>query len=188
MSAAPHPDLVQVYSHVVTHDERYEIYPNACYVLSARLTPAIGVTDFQATLFTSPAPDTAGDDESKIPLYVDTSGRPDDYDARAGVGGSGMFFENGIYAACDATVAGDDAHLQVCYVPRKQFCPAFPYPEAELTECWDEAHNDGKSQDEAGSEYIPIYENFWDFERDNAEEDTGGSGGPGSTGTLGVNL
>lgn len=182
----PHPDLIQVYNRLLTHDERYEIFPDGAYVLYARLSPTLGVNSFEAVLYTSPAPDTALDDESKISLYVDLEGRPDDYDARSVVGGSGMFFENGIYAACDATTAGDDAYLQVVFVPRRQFCPAFPAPEKGLTECWDAAHNDGKTQADAG--YKPIYTNFTVFERDAAEEDTGGSGGPGSSGTLGLPL
>lgn len=186
--SAIHPDLIQTYSRLITHDERYEVFPDAAYVLSVRLSPALGVTQFEVNLVTSPSPDTAGDDEGKIPLYVDIEGRPDHYVAGDGLGIGAMFFENGIYAVADATVAGDDAYLQVRYVPRKQFCPAFPYPEEGLTRCWDEAHNGGKTQEELKSEYIPIYTNFWNFERDSAEEDTGSSGGPSGTGVLGLPL
>ena len=185
--SAIHPDLIQTWHSQLNNVTpgtlvRYEIYPNACYILSARLTPARNVTEFEATIYTSPAPDTALDAENKISLYVDTTGRPDDYIAGDGLGGAAMFCENGIYVACDATTAGDDAYLQVRYVPRKQFCPAFPYPEETLQKCWDEAHNEGVPQE--SPDYIPIYENFWDSERDNAEEDTGGSGSSGGTGLI----
>lgn len=170
-----HPDLIQTYSHQITHDQRYEVFPNACYLLSVRLSPAMGVTEFEVNIITSPSPDTAGDDEGKIPLYIDTEGRPDNYIAGDGLGTAAVFCENGIYAVADCTVAGDDAYLQVRFVPRKQFCPAFPYPEQTLQKCWEEAHPG-----------VPIYENFWDYERDNSEEDTGGSGGGGGTGIIAV--
>ena len=176
MSAAPHPDLIQTWSNQVSVTTagtivRYEVYPDACYILSARLVPAIGVTEFQVTIYTSPSPDNPLDYESKIPLYVDPSGRPDDYRAGDGVGAAAMFCENGIYAACDATTNGDDAYLQVRFVPRKQFCPAFPYPEETLLECWEEAHPG-----------VPIYENFWNYEREVAEDDEGSAGGEAGTG------
>lgn len=179
---AIHPDLIQTWNKQVSVTTpgtvvRYEIYPNACYILSARLSPARGVTEFEVNIYTSPAPDDAGDDEDKIPLYVDTTGRPDDYRAGDGMGAAALFCENGAYAACDATTGGDDAYLQVRFVPRLQFCPAFPYPEQTLQKCWEEAHPG-----------VPIYENFWNYERDNSEEDTGGSGGGGGTGSVGVPL
>ncbi len=183
-----HPDLVQVYCKIVTHttDERYEVYPNGAYVLSARLSPVGSTASFEVVLYTSPAPDTALDDEGKIPLSIDPTGRVDDYSALAATGGTALFFENGIYAACAAVTAGDDAELQVVFIPRKQYCAAFPYAEQTLIECWDEAHNKGVSQD--SPDYVPIYTNFPDYERDNAEEDTGGTGGPGEAGSNGLPL
>lgn len=184
-----HPDLVRVFCQQVTYTaalERYEIFPDAAYVLSARLTPLPGVNAFRATLFTSPAPLSAGDDEGKIPLVVDDQGRPDDYRVSGGGLEAGLFFENGIYAVTEAAISGDDAILQVVYVPRKHYCPAFPYPEQGLRECWDEAHNEGVGETDPG--YVPIYTNFWDFERENPEEDGGTSGGGGTPGGSSVGV
>lgn len=187
-----HPDLIQTFSAQVTYtaavQERYEIFQDACYVLSARLVPLVGVTEFSAILFTSPAPLIPADDEGKIPLYVDSNGRPDDYKAGGDDQHGGVFFENGIYAATNAATDGDDAILQVRFVSRKHYCPAFPYPEQTLLACWDEAHNEGVSENDPN--YIPFKENFWDFERENPEEDGGSSGGGGSPGgaALGVPL
>lgn len=185
-----HPDLIRTFCQQVTYTaavtERYEVFPDAAYVLSARLVGLPGVTGFAATLYTSPSPDNAGDDEGKIPLLVDEQGRPDDYFAGGGDYSRGVFFENGIYAATNASTDGDDAFLQVIYVPRKHYCPAFPYPEETLRECWDEAHNKGRS--ETDPEYIPFLTNFWNFERENPEEDGGSSGGGGTPGGSGIGV
>lgn len=185
-----HPDLRLTWTQQITYTaaatERYEVYPHAAYLLSARLVPHPGVSEFSVTLYTSPDPDIAGDDEGKIPLYVDLDGRPDDYRVGDADGGGGVFFENGIYAATFAAVDGADAVLQVVFVPRRNYCPAFKRPEDSLRECWDAANNEGSKEGDPG--YIPYKENFWDFERENPQEDGGTSGGGGTPGGSGVGV
>lgn len=181
-----HPDLRQVWCKKITDAATaYEIYPDGAYVLRARLSPAIGTTEFEVFLFTSPSPLSAGDDEAKIPLYVGVGGVPDDYPIGENASGGGVFFENGIYARADSTVAADLAYLQVEFIPRRHNCAAFPKPEEELLACWDAARNvdeNGKPIPSDDPRYETLYDNFTVYERDNPEEDSGSSGGSSTTG------
>jgi len=158
-----HPDLVRQWVRRITYTaagaERYEVFPNSAYVLSARLVGVGSTNQFTVVLFTSEAPTVAGtDDEPKLALYLDTNGRTDSFGSYPPHSDGGIFFDNGIYAYTEGATDGDEAFLQVLYVPRLQYCAAFPYPEQSLLECWEAAHPG-----------VPIYENFWNYERDNPE-------------------
>lgn len=153
---------------------RYELFPDSCYVLSAKLVSSVGQANFVAHLLSTQFPDVVGGEpgeEDKL-WSLSVGG---DFEPDLNTFTPGLYAPHGLYADGVGLTGTDTAHLVVQFIKRSEYCCAFGSPQESLEDCWNGA---------AGRAGTPLWSNFDRGEEGNLPWANSGTGGTGPGGSV----